>query len=1169
MAEEISNNVNQATTAVNQLDNAISNTTDSTKNLIGQAQKIASITNRQFNPLLATLDKLKRKISQNTREFDDFETILSRTEKGVSKLSTSFTLAAFANNKQAMMSVNTMHRYAEQMRNASLAAKNLAVTIDGKTAILRQNIIAMAKNKEALDRTGIAEERLAAIATKLQNVKLGDEFEEITKNLSKDEKKTWDLVMANIQLAKSTGLIRTELEANVDEYQKAQEELVTLKNRSIDAAESQAMVNIEARKMQGGMTALSASVEGIVKGKFFSQLRDLMSGATIIAGFALIAKGFSDIGDQALKVNQIALSLGDTSEESFGRFWKSGAEAQKMTKDLNDSAIRLGYSMDELSGVANKFMLGTKMDKEGRLGAASIAAMTQETARFAKVAGIDTAEAADLMDKRIRRFGMTASEAVSSMQDMRVTLMQMTAGMKGNMVDLGNMVKIIDEAAESSQSYIVDTRLMTQALRGAVTQAQNLGMAQKQAQDIAKGLGKILSTTPDFIKIPAGQALVTKLMGTPEEADKILLKLDKGTRKQVKSLIDGMKKGTIGQYSGTKALMALIGQTEVGIEAQMDQLNMVIGDGAEAAQIVKETFQIENDATAQAITTMIKEAKKVQDAFKDEKISFSAAIAKDAALFNEALDKAGDDKEKALKALEEKGASKKQSEKYLDIYNLKKQKEDELRKLEGKNDEESRAKRIAIEKEILGITKDQLIAVDRMLDPTKELISDIEKKTGKTLDIDMKLDTKTLKEAGIKSAKDLGDKIGMDYDKNTDYLEKAFSGASKQTIQELRDNRIKASKMAEETRKQMEDISHFFADPIKGTEAAVKVFANWIGLFGPWGKIVTGSLLAMAGVMALWKGGSWIVEKGTFQALKQWGPNGPGGTGTGTGTGSSTKGGGGMGVGTASGIFAGAAIFYEMVDNFTAKFDANGNRIQKAGEEEVSMMARTTETLGALGIGLGTIGMILAGSTVPLLATVGGALTAVATPLIALAAALLIGIAAAKAFEWGLNKITGGWYDDFWDKFADNMVESSEESQEARKANRKQQELLNEKLKKKGLTDEEIKTANTVGVGKFLREREGKKFEQFDQFSPTTMPPSIPAEIPPPTIMPPSISTAIPSTPTEMPEQQNQSTARYGIPQNFKQKEFLRTDAIVFGDDLRITIPRSTISEHLKEANQH
>lgn len=1161
MAEEFNvSNVVQGTTAVHNLNDALSDTADATKSFLGQAQKIASVT-KQMNPLLNMFDRLKRKVNQNAREFDDFETILTRTEKGVNSLSSAFTLAAFTNNKEAMLGINTMHRYAEQMFITAKNARALAVKIDENTARLHGNIIALVENKAAIDKLNISKEKLQEIETKLQNVQSGSaEYKAIVQGLAGEEKAAYDLILANKELTESTIKLRTETQANTDEYQKAQEELVSLKNRTLDAAEAQAMTNIEVRKMQGGMTALTASVEGIVKGKFFSQIRDLMSGATIVAGFALIAKGLSDIGEQAQKINQVALSLGDTSEASFGRFWKSGGEANKMAQALNDSAIRLGYSMDELNGVANKFTLGTKMDREGRLSVGAITALTQETARFAKVAGIDTAEAADMMDKRIRRFGMTAGEAVANMQEMRVTLMQMTAGMKGNMVDLGNMVKIIEEASEASQSYIVDTRLMTQALRGAVTQAQNLGMAQKQAQDVAKGLGKVLSTTPDYIKIPAGQALLQKLMGSPKDADAILMKLDVGTRKQVKAIMEGVENKSIGQYSAVQSIMALIGQSEAGIEAQMDQLSMVIGDSSEAAAIVKEAFQIENFATAQAITTMVKEAKKVQNAFKDEKISFSAAISKDAVLFNEAIEKAGNDKEQALKALEEKGASKDQAKEYLKIYDLRKMKEEELNALKGKNDDESKAKRIKIEREILEATKDQFVAVDNMLDPTKELMRDIEEWTDKPLDIEMPLDAETLKLAGIETARELGEKIGMDYEKNTEYLEKAMTKEGKKSIKELRENRIKASKMAEETRRQMEDISHFFADPIKGIEAGIKVFGNWLNLFGPWGKIVTGALLVMAGTSALWKGGSWLVQQGTYAALKTWGPNGPGGTGTGSsgkpelpgqkGSGGFNR---GLTLGQAASVYAAGSIAYEAIDNATAKIDEHGERIKQAGDEEIGTLARVAEWIGGFGLSVASIGTLLATVGTGALVTFGTGLAALAAPVAVLAGVLLAAIAVGKGLDYFLSK----WekWGQFWDGLGDTkLVQNMMMDDAAIKlnlANAKQTELLNEKLKKKGLTDEEIKTAQSVGVGKYLRQKERGS---FDSFSGQT---------------PPSISTSIPATPTTMPEQ-NQSSIYPSLGQNsLKQREPLEAQGILVGNtaQLNITNFRSLISQHNKSTN--
>jgi hypothetical protein len=142
--------------------------------------------------------------------------------------------------------------------------------------------------------------------------------------------------------------------------------------------------------------------------------------------------------------------------------------------------------LEELSEAANKVRLGIRVDREGKLSSKAIADLTVEAAKFSKVAGIDIGTSVEMLDKRMKRFGMSAQEATTDLSNMRIVLGQMSAGNKANSVSIGEMVEILEEASAASQSYVVDTRIMTQALRGAVNQAQLLGASQKNPKTSQK-----------------------------------------------------------------------------------------------------------------------------------------------------------------------------------------------------------------------------------------------------------------------------------------------------------------------------------------------------------------------------------------------------------------------------------------------------------------------------------------------------------------------------------------------------------------------------------------------------------------------------------------------------------------------------------------------------------
>jgi hypothetical protein len=715
------NNINVVTASVDTLNDSIES---GIKELKGFKRALAATEDQAdsaFTKILKKMKLLPKTIQLSSKEMAKFDAVMEDTEKSALRCDKTMAKAMFKGTKQNLIFLDSV----KETNKALFTAGRNAQMASNKVSELSDNFKAHAN----------AATSAQAAINKLNEVskKNGYLTEEQGKQLDAYKK---ELVDANTAIDSVSIALREESK----QLKETQHKMIELSNSQVETIASARAATLEVRKFQGGIASLGAHIEELQTQKVIGFFKQVGTMAAFTIAAKKVGDAFGAINEHAHVTSRLALSLGDTTEVGMGRVSKSATEASGTIIKLTRLSIDLGYSMEEMSATMNKVRSGIRMDKEGRLSEESIRGLTEAAGYFARVSGMELSESVALMEARIKRYGMTAKEATANMQDMRNTLVQMTAGNKNNTIAMGDMVNIIEEASAASQSYIVDTRLMTQALRGAVNQAENLGVAQKQAKDVAKSVGKILSNSPEFIKIPAGFDLVNQLMG--KDAAKLLDKLDAGTKAQVMAIQAELKSGQLGQMSGARALMDLIGSTPPGIEAASKVMERTILKGGDAAMLVAAHYSIENMATAARVTKMMKDAidlknetnaeidaeiadKSRKDGISLEeatkqlgrvKVSFSAALAKDAADMNAAIDKTTtasqaeiwklmDEKkmseedakksilETARKALATKGLSTDQIEQYMAAYKTAKDKEAEL-------DKQVKEKKIVGEEEI-------------------------------------------------------------------------------------------------------------------------------------------------------------------------------------------------------------------------------------------------------------------------------------------------------------------------------------------------------------------------------------------------------------------------------------------------------------------------------------
>lgn len=543
---------------------------------------------------------------------------------------------------------------------------------------------------------------------------VSDKIDTLTKNIAENNLKIHEGAENSTALKAANEKLRTEISSYNDlllesqkrqehtkrtvaglshSYRQQSEELVALNYAMVDTLDKEFKISRETTKLSGGLKSVATVLTTKVQDTIIDKLRYLMSGVGITDGLSQVEDALNSVAVHARKINSISLSLGDASQVGFTRMAKSEVEAQKEISKLTSLSARYKFTSEELMSTLDSLRSSIRMDREGKLTSQALQDMTEEAAVFSRIAGVDLDKTTSMLHTRIKQFGMTAREATIDLQNMRQAITYMTASNKNNTLSMEEMVDIINSASAASQSYIVDTRIMTSALRSAVNQAENLGVAQKQAKDVAMGVGKILSETPEFIKIPAGFNLMETLLGG--NATEVLDTLDANTRKQVQGLIDSIDNESLDKFVGAKAIMDLIGTTEAGLDAQSKILEDTILRGGVAAEHIASIYGIENRATAALIAKQMQEAVQQKNEFntaidkardivakgiegsglskeeyssflatsKKEKMTFSAALIKDMEMVNDAINKTGKaDEVRILQLMKEnKGLSREQA----------------------------------------------------------------------------------------------------------------------------------------------------------------------------------------------------------------------------------------------------------------------------------------------------------------------------------------------------------------------------------------------------------------------------------------------------------------------------------------------------------------------------
>ena len=759
----------------------------------------------------------------------------------------------------------------ERMKNSAQSYVGYRNQLSKTEDSLKKSIELLEQNKEAHEKLRIAYEqdgRQSDILLKqMQDAELGIAVQaEAVRNLAVEHQNLTSIVETT----------EGEIQNLAVEVKKAEKAMATYHEELHDVWMESHEVDAKQKQMAGGVSAFTGSAKLAIlqTAKFRSALETLTKGGLFLVAMKLLGDAMSSYASYTQAARMQSIQMGDATAGLGNQFMN----ANKAIMNVTSTAGEFGESVETVSAITSKFRIGVVLDRNGKLGEAAISELTRTTLSFSKITGVDAAQAEEMLAKRIKTTGLSAAEAIGDMRDMQLALTAMAASNKNNNVPLKEMVNIIEEARESSNSYVVDTRLLTQALRGTATQAASMGANTKQATDVTKAMGKVFSKAPDYIKIPAGYDLIDKLMGG--ESNAFLAKYDEKTKTQLKGLEKQLKAGTITRFSAAKVMMDLIGGDEDAMSSLLDNMKGTL-QGPAAVELIAEQYGIENMATANLVTQQLQSLVKAKEQFKGVEIGTIMSMVAQEAEFGTMLSELSSSKDK-IEKLKTKGFSEATGIEYLASINevAKKQKEIEEDKKNGGLESQK------LGRELIELQVKQAKIAEGAVNPVKDVLRQAEKiKPGA-----VKGKGDDLKEALGKSDgtfNELADKIGLEGEARDKLHERWKKDSEKITALDVANAKTAGSKNLEAQNKMLSDFSAKMASgPIEGLYQAIQFY--FPALMTPMGKM--GLALAALGVVFLGTGKLlaklfkiWdvknykAVKEGTRDGIKQAGGIGGGG----------------------------------------------------------------------------------------------------------------------------------------------------------------------------------------------------------------------------------------------------------------------------------------------------
>lgn len=401
-------------------------------------------------------------------------------------------------------------------------------------------------------------------------------------NIKKYQKALKDLQKSQKELKEVQDLIAEKdkkkiatTEEEIKLLQEKEEAFEQSKNTIVNAAEKMTRAHRENEEALADATerAMQNWKANTVLGKGYGLASSQV--AKFAAGLGLGAaalKAYSSVTDAARVKQDILIQSYKGAREGTIEAVKSTMSFESAMRDARATAISLGMSADEVSGLMVKFanITGSKNPEAlGNLSKASLA--------LSKSLGITTAETLSYVEQSMNKFGGSATGALSALDALGDEARRYNTEMRGMKMRGDDVIHTINDIASNSNVYAVDQRYLSNLIMRTSGSLQAQGESYDYAQKRASEYTKALTTeAPRWMKIVAGQE-ISKTLGQsldPEAAKLGITKLTAEMEDQLESAKPGLSKKvtdilgdkTMSQFAKNQVLQQILGETEVGMD---------------------------------------------------------------------------------------------------------------------------------------------------------------------------------------------------------------------------------------------------------------------------------------------------------------------------------------------------------------------------------------------------------------------------------------------------------------------------------------------------------------------------------------------------------------------------------------------------------------------------
>ena len=569
-----------------------------------QAQSKSEM-NKVINDLNNSIDKNNQKTTLATNLNNKNTQSVNRNASALAKL--------YKANEKSNTSLNEM---------SSLYAKATDSIIDFATKGKQSSLVMAIETKKLVATQltlaqAVKDTGQNLIGTTAKYKTLSDEYvkhKKITDDLNKKRKEGAVLTTKEIKdLVQSTQLrrqYRGQLKNTLTDIEKQSEllhtqnmEMIRGHTNTVNSIKDLKDADLASRHAQGAFKSLGASAEeGFSRWLDSKSYVEALKKALEYAGraFTATAKTYNLNMELAREYN-INAATGVTG------FKDAAFQAEAQAFALVKTAARLGMELDKVKEIAATIAaqkLGVISNSSIAENAKNLIMLTEVTAEFSRVTGVDSTVAVDMLRQRTEDMGLSAQQATADLRQMTTVLAQMQGAVEGDAIGMKDMVKLIDQASQTSGGFIVDTRLMTQAMRAAANEAERLGASKKMAMKSAEAMGKVVAGTG--AGGGGGSGLISQLAGMDlakeiAEGDKDkIAEITKGMTEGQKTFVDTIRKklksGDIDQYQAACLIEENMQSTDAMVEKKFQKMTSILGQGPEKYKLIAAEYHISETA---------------------------------------------------------------------------------------------------------------------------------------------------------------------------------------------------------------------------------------------------------------------------------------------------------------------------------------------------------------------------------------------------------------------------------------------------------------------------------------------------------------------------------------------------------------------------------------------